>query len=442
MVGNREHYAARWRLAILTSILSTLVLLASIGVADPLLGQTGTAVECGKCHADRVFLTDKATTLQGGSALYVPDSAMVGTPHEQFGCVDCHGEFGDGYPHDDGSVTVQCQDCHRQAGTDWSASIHAASEAVEDAPDCVACHGPPHDIQGADDRRSPTHPLNVTETCGSCHADPSIISSYFTSPEEAQARVAVDQYFRNVHGTALSQAGLAISATCNDCHGAHLVLPADSTGSSVHRDNIVTTCGTCHIGIIEVYEAGSAHGSAYMAGSNSNGVLAPTCVDCHTSHQTVHVDDPEWFLGISATCGNCHEHLWETYLDTYHGQVTDLGFGLTAKCSDCHTAHNMRPASDIESSVYPLNLVETCARCHPKANDNFVRYFPHGDTHDRRRYPQLFWPWLLMTTLLIGVWAFFGVHSIMWVGGVAIERVLRRSGKRTPGKRPRDGGGK
>ena len=148
----------------------------------------------------------------------------------------------------------------------------------------------------------------------------------------------------------------------------------------------------------------------------------------------VHADDPEWFLGISATCGNCHEHLWETYLDTYHGQVTDLGFGLTAKCSDCHTAHNMRPASDPNSSVYPMNLVETCSRCHPGANENFIRYYAHGDTHDRERYPILFWPWLFMTMLLVSVWAFFGAHSMMWVGGVVIERRRRRRARPQPAK--------
>jgi hypothetical protein len=435
MVRSSENATALGRFAIAVPVLALPLLMAGgalCAAAGPLTGQEPQAVACEKCHGDHEFLSGFVATPGEQAALYVPDSILAGTRHEQLTCTVCHTTYGEGYPHVGQTVTLPCQGCHQQEGADWAASIHAVEEAEEDAPTCVGCHGGPrpHEIYSADDRRAPTHPLNVTASCSRCHADPGIIGSYFGSAEEAQARVAVDQYYRNVHGVALARAGLAISAACNDCHGSHKILPGSDPESTVHHDNVVDTCGNCHIGIIEVYAAGSAHGSAYLAHEpGSNDVLAPSCVDCHTSHQMTHADDPEWFLGISAMCGNCHEHLWETYLDTYHGQVTDLGFGLTAKCSDCHTAHNMRPASDRSSTVYPMNLVDTCGRCHPDANLNFVKYYAHGDTHDRQHYPLLFWPWLLMTTLLISVWAFFGAHSMMWFCGVAIERALRRRGK-------------
>ena len=435
MVRSSEYAIALGRFAIAVPALALPLLMAGgalCATADPLTGQGSQVVTCHKCHGDQEFLAGFTDTPAGETTLYVPDSILAGTRHEQFACTVCHITYGEGYPHAKQAMTLPCQGCHQQEGADWAASIHAVEEAEGDAPTCVACHGGPgpHEIYSANDRRAPTHPLNVTASCSRCHADPGIIGSYFGSAEEAQARAAVDQYYRNVHGAALVRAGLAISASCDDCHGAHKVLPSHDPESTVHRDNVVDTCGNCHIGIIEIYEAGSAHGSAYLAQERGpNDVLAPSCIDCHTSHEMTHVDDPAWFLGMSATCGNCHEHLWETYLDTYHGQVTDLGFGLTAKCSDCHTAHNMRPASDPNSSVYPMNLVDTCGRCHPDANLNFVKYYAHGDTHDRLNYPLLFWPWLLMTTLLVSVWAFFGAHSMMWFSGVAIERARRRRGK-------------
>jgi hypothetical protein len=146
------------------------------------------------------------------------------------------------------------------------------------------------------------------------------------------------------------------------------------------------------------------------------------CIDCHSAHAIVRADQPQWLLGVVKECGSCHERLYESYFDTYHGKVTQLGFNLAAKCSDCHTAHNMRPATDPRSSVYPLNLVATCGRCHPDATWNFVKYYPHGDPTDRRRFPVLYWPWLLMTGLLISVMAFFGLHTALWLVRIAIDR--------------------
>ena len=43
-----------------------------------------------------------------------------------------------------------------------------------------------------------------------------------------------------------SCSGAPDSATCVDCHGAHLVLPASNPASTVSDENIVATCQTCH----------------------------------------------------------------------------------------------------------------------------------------------------------------------------------------------------
>jgi cytochrome b subunit of formate dehydrogenase len=372
--------------------------------ADP---QDPGIVTCDSCHEDRAFLAGKADTPEHEAALFVPDSILIGTRHE-------------GEPR-------SCGSCHEAEGRDWAASIHAPNGTnKQDAPTCVTCHTA-HRVYGADDSRSPTYPFNVATLCGECHGDPNIIGEYFQDPEEAQARVAVEQYYETVHGWGLVSAGLVTSATCNDCHESHKVLPASSPESSVHRANVVNTCGNCHVGIVEAYEEGSAHGAAYRAElRGEEGEHAPACVDCHTSHSIVEVDEPRWFVGVVEECGKCHEDVYDTYFDTYHGQVTRLGAGLTAKCSDCHTAHNMRPTDDPQSSVYPMNLVKTCSKCHPGANQNFVRYYAHGDNQDRERYPVLFWSFWLMTTLLVSVWSFFTIHSILWFIRLKIEIRRRR----------------
>jgi hypothetical protein len=405
---------------------SLLALLGGGGSWSAATAQGENAVECQACHGDREFVraaSGQDTTLR----LYVTDSILRDTRHGGLPCATCHSSQARGYPHAAGPRAAPCQTCHEQAGLDWEGSVHARNAAEEgDAPTCVGCHGA-HTVYGAEDRRSPTHPLNAAALCGRCHADPGIIGTYFMAPEQAQAREAVGRYYQTVHGTALTNAGLVVSATCNDCHGAHRVLPAEAARSSVNRQNIAATCGGCHAGVLEVFER-SAHGAALRERRlGAEGDPAPVCTDCHTSHGIVRASDPQWFVGVVEECGACHERLYETYFDTYHGKVTQLGFGLTAKCSDCHTAHDVRPASDPGSSVYPLNLVATCARCHPGANANFVQYYAHGDPHDRARYPALFWVWVLMTALLAGVFLFFGAHTLLWLGRVGLNRIRARS---------------
>jgi hypothetical protein len=345
------------------------------------------------------------------------------TRHSDLRCADCHRGYEAGYPHQVANRVVPCQTCHEQEGHDWAASIHAAiAAATGDAPTCVRCHGS-HTVYGVADRRSPTHPLNVAALCGSCHADPRITGTYFATVDKTTARTAVAHFAKTVHGNALTRDGLIVSATCNDCHRAHKVLPADSAESSVSRHNIPATCGACHAGVTAAYDS-SAHGVAYLTGGKTaTGHSAPVCVDCHSAHDIVRANETQWRLSVGAECGSCHERLYRTYFGTFHGKVTQLGFTLAASCSDCHTAHNMRKASDPRSSVNRANLVATCGRCHAGANANFVRYQPHGDPQDRARYPILFWSWLFMTTLLVSVMTFFLLHTLLWLTRLAINRL-------------------
>ena len=75
----------------------------------------------------------------------------------------------------------------------------------------------------------------------------------------------------------------------------------------------------------------------------------------------------------------------------------------------------MLPASDPESWIAPANLVATCRRCHPRANANFVLYVPHADPDNRERYPWLYYAARAMHGLIIGVFAFFGLHTFLWL---------------------------
>ena len=91
-----------------------------------------------------------------------------------------------------------------------------------------------------------------------------------------------------------------------------------------------------------------------------------------------------------------------------------MGFSRVATCADCHTAHEIHPAGDPRSSVGPAKRLATCQKCHPGVGASFVKYDPHADTHDRGRSQLLWATSLFMKILLVSVFAFFGIHTVLW----------------------------
>ena len=371
-------------------------------------------LQCGRCHGNPEFLVGKRGSPAADAALFVPDSLVAGSRHASLECRTCHRGFDAAFPHRPEAETQACESCHEEIGAEWASSVHALNAHLEgDAPTCVRCHGA-HDVLAPDDRDSPVHPLNEASLCAECHADEHILVTYFTDPADSVARTAVEQYRETVHGLTLSRAGLVVTATCSSCHRPHRVLPHDVPGSSVHRDEIAGTCGACHVGVLETWQTG-AHGIAYANGTTSeHGLPAPVCTDCHSAHGVASADEG-WRVDVVDECVHCHERKSETYFETYHGKVTRLGGTLTAKCSDCHTPHGNLSADDPASSVHPSRLLDTCSRCHETASAGFVEYHSHGDHHDRENYPWLYWTYKFMTSLLIGVFIFFGLHSFLWL---------------------------
>jgi cytochrome b subunit of formate dehydrogenase len=140
----------------------------------------------------------------------------------------------------------------------------------------------------------------------------------------------------------------------------------------------------------------------------------PGCNDCHTSHTIRRVEWTEFRFEIIAQCGNCHEEV-ETYFDTYHGKASKLGGVRTARCYDCHGSHQILPPSDPASTLSEANVVATCASCHQGSNAKFVQYMPHATHDDRERFPELYYSFWIMTSLLIGTIGFFGLHTILWL---------------------------
>lgn len=213
----------------------------------------------------------------------------------------------------------------------------------------------------------------------------------------------------SIHGRALEKAGLIVAPSCGDCHRTHDILPKSDPESPIHRTKVPSTCGTCHAGVGHAF-TGSVHGAALTQGMPS----APACHTCHTAHGIQRTEREGWQLGAVEECGTCHAEALRTYRDTFHGQVQALGFARIAKCADCHTAHEIYSTEDPRSTVSQAKLVTTCQRCHASANANFAKYDPHADKRDRSRSPHVYYAAQAMNVLLAGVFTFFGLHTTLW----------------------------
>jgi cytochrome b subunit of formate dehydrogenase len=54
-------------------------------------------------------------------------------------------------------------------------------------------------------------------------------------------------------------------ANCASCHGAHNILPSNDPRSTIHRANLVKTCGQCHPGVTEKFVAAKVHVNAPLS---------------------------------------------------------------------------------------------------------------------------------------------------------------------------------
>jgi predicted CXXCH cytochrome family protein len=357
---------------------------------------------------------------EDGRSVAVNASRFGGSIHGALGlaCTACHTDLEKvELPHPTKLAKVNCATCHADAVAKFDTSIHAAARRLTTgsvAATCVDCHTA-HDIRPASDPESSTYALNLPTTCITCHGDPAII---------AKGHIAIgnigDMFKDSIHGRAISRSGLLVSANCTSCHGAHDILQKSDPKSRVFRANIPQTCATCHEGIQTLFDRGS-HGAALAAGNTK----APVCTDCHSAHAIQRADVASWKLDAVTECGTCHLDKIKTYRDTFHGQVTSLGFVRVAKCADCHGAHEVHPSTDARSPVSPANLLTTCQKCHAGATAKFAEYDPHADKDDAERNPELYYASRFMHWLLIGVFGFFGLHAALWLPRSAIERRRR-----------------
>jgi cytochrome b subunit of formate dehydrogenase len=382
--------------------LSLLIFTGSSAIASDDLSNES----CLDCHNDPGW----TETRKGKEvSMHVDPAIFSNSLHGDFDCIDCHLDIEE-VPHADKLEHASCVDCHEDVQEEYEHSIHGAMKIMGngDAASCGDCHGY-HDVQSVASVESPVFKMNLARTCARCHDNPGLTDEYRMRLPEAGSH-----YAESIHGKALMQYGLIVAPSCNDCHGVHNIRRAVDENSMVHHTNIDETCGKCHVGVAEEY-AKSVHGQHL----DDEGKMVAVCNDCHTAHDIELPGSAHFKATSDEKCGSCHADRLENYHETYHGKAMVLGrtnkAPEVAACYDCHGHHDILPEEDPNSRLSSENILATCASCHEGANANFAGYVPHADHTDKENYPGLYYAFIFMTTLLISVFIFFGIHTFFWL---------------------------
>lgn len=340
---------------------------------------------CLACHAGAAAQTHNAKTASAScvtchadatKALAAGAHAALGNPSGSESCIGCHGT---------GNVSKSvagpqfCVTCHAEEVKQYRASIHgrAHDHGNGDVPGCQSCHGATHAVLAAGNPQSPVSKQHLADTCGACHSSPQLAAKYMF-PEARP----VEAWRQSVHGRAIRNGNLN-AASCGDCHGVHDILPVSDPRSKIWKQNVASTCGTCHSGVYKTY-AQSIHGQAV-----ARGVLqAATCTDCHSEHRILAPGDPGspvYMANVSQeACSRCHadaqlmagfnmpQDRVPTYEDSYHGLAAHEGRQTVANCASCHGVHNIFASTDPRSTVNRANLSRTCGQCHADAGRRFA----------------------------------------------------------------------
>lgn len=216
----------------------------------------------------------------------------------------------------------ECYKCHQTLGDKPSAG-YAHDIHFTKGISCAGCHGgnaATDDMERAMDTSAGFIGVpkgdKISKTCAGCHASAETMKKYGSSlPVNQLAMLSA-----SVHGR-LAVSGSERVAQCITCHGVHGIVSVKNPASPVYPLKVVQTCARCHAD------------PAYMRSYNP----------------ALPVDQAE------------------KYRTSVHGVKNAHGDPKPAACASCHGSHDIRPAKDVKSSVYPVNLPLTCSRCHSNA---------------------------------------------------------------------------
>jgi hypothetical protein len=167
--------------------------------------------------------------------------------------------------------------------------------------------------------------------------------------------------------------------TCLDCHGSldpPLQVTEQQFASDIHSQKGLT-CASCHGGDPTKADPDAMSKAAGFRGKIERKVIPELCGRCHSDAAFMRKYNP-----------SLRTDQLSQYKTSVHGKLFAKGDTKVAVCIDCHGVHGLRPATDTRSKVHPLNIAQTCSRCHADAaymkgysipTDQFSKY--SGSVH-------------------------------------------------------------
>ncbi len=378
--------------------------------------------ECMMCHEDKTLTTVKN---RKEISLFVNIDKLKKSAHKKVECISCHKDLaGAEFPHKENVNKVNCGSCHKEYSILVKNDIHNTilKNTCENPPGCKTCHDTHH-------VKRPAEVVNKSkEFCGKCHKEPVLSAKYHISSgvnqsclechndtdyktklnnsvhkklecsnchgyvvnnmkehEKEGIRPSADCYLchgsiatehkESIHGISLSE-GIFESAQCWNCHGSHEIKKVTSEDSPVYPTNLVKTCGKCHDddAFSEKHYSAVKH-PAKLYSTSVHGKLvekgrldAAYCTTCHGVHNIKNRIQPGSSissLGVSKSCGKCHEEIQKEYEQSIHWIAVKKGVGESPTCNDCHSEHCIKEISTIDKRKEIEKLQEkTCLECH------------------------------------------------------------------------------
>lgn len=188
----------------------------------------------------------------------------------------------------------------------------------------------------------------ANDACLGCHSDPELTK---TLGDGTVRSLAVDpnHLARSVHGGELR---------CTECHPGMEEMPHPEKGyvdAHAMRAAMGESCKTCHQQNA-AHSKDGVHEKLRAAGDRR----APTCVDCHGSHDVARPHMPR--SRISTTCSRCHTEVYAKYAASVHGRaLIEQRNQDVPTCTDCHRSHDIQ---DPRTREWMLQVPEMCGRCH------------------------------------------------------------------------------
>jgi len=267
-----------------------------------------------------------------------------------------------------------CLGCHGAMEGAVNVNQEKYSKSAHGSFDCVMCHmtlkGDQHkglagkadpatqELAAALAVKSKVDPV-AQAACAQCHPD------------------VYEAYKASVHGKNVMVKKSTDGPVCANCHGSpHYIQPKTSADSAVNHFNVVKTCGVCH---------------------------------------------EEKFM---AEKYKLTEHVMERYKESFHGRKLKLGHAGAPSCAECHGSHDIKSAKDPASPVFGANKVKTCGKCHKGATEKFVAAITHQPLHPIAHFTEL-----ALIVLTISVFLFICLHVLLDIIADIRDRLFRKGGK-------------